>query len=305
MDVVGWIVLAVVSDPSGPPVRVTGATACPAAVDVETAVAGMIGPRDAAPAPDVATLSEDADTIVVTLRRGSGEVVGEKRLDAGMSCDQRARAAAIVIAAWEARLGAQTTTLAVPPTAPAPEDTAVVARVEAVPAHPPARLRVEPGVSLGAALNGTTLAPAGMIEVAFSRPGGTLVPTVGVLAVGAHTMDVGPGDASWRRYGLLAAIGSRRAWSSTWLEARIGVALTQVDISGSSFQRNTSGVTFDPGIPIGVRFGLRTGPMRWWTDATVAFWPRTQTLYIQGNPGSATLPRGEALLSLGASYGAL
>jgi hypothetical protein len=43
--------------------------------------------------------------------------------------------------------------------------------------------------------------------------------------------------------------------------------------------------------------------MRWWIDATAVFWPRPQTIYVTGSvPGSATLPRGEALLGLGASY---
>ncbi len=303
MVVVGLIMLAVVSDPSGAPVRVTGATACPPAGEVEAAVAGLLGPRDSAAAPDVATVSDDADTIVVALRRGSGEVIGEKRLDAGLTCDQRARAAAVIIAAWEARLPTQATMLIVQPQSPAPDTASVVTRIEAAPAPHARPFRVEPGVSVGAALNGTTLAPAGMIEVAFSRPNGILVPAVGALAVGSHTMNVGSGAGSWRRFGLLATVGSRRAWSSTWLEARTGVALTLLDISGSSFQRNGSGVTFDPGIPIGVRFGLRAGPVRWWLDGTVAFWPRSQTLYVQGSPASTTLPRGEALLGLGASYG--
>jgi hypothetical protein len=82
----------------------------------------------------------------------------------------------------------------------------------------------------------------------------------------------------------------------------VGVAATLLDISGNSFPSNGSGITFDPGVPIGARFGVRTRPMRWWIDATAAFWPRAQTLYVSGAPGSTTLPRGEALLGLGAAY---
>jgi hypothetical protein len=304
MVVVGWIVLAVVSDPSGAPVKVTGATGCPAAEAVEAAVAGLIGPPDPAAVPDVATMTDDADSVVVTLRRASGEELGAKRLDAGLACDQRARAAAVVIAAWEARLGTQATTLVVQPTAAAPaaEITAAGARADADMAPPPPRFRIEPGVSVGAAMNGTTLAPAGTIEVAFSRPGGTVVPAVGALAVGTHTATVGPGQGSWRRFGLLATVGSRRAWSATWLEARGGVALTVLDISGGLLPRNDSGKTFDPGVPIGARFGVRSGPVRWWLEGLVAFWPRMQSLYVTGAPGTTPLPRGEALISMGASY---
>src|SRR4051812_47142500 len=101
MLVVGWILLAVVSDPSGARVQVAGATACPPAAEIESAVAGLIGPRDPEAVPDVATVTDDGDTVVVRLRRGSGEEIGERRLEPGLSCDQRARAVAVVIAAWE------------------------------------------------------------------------------------------------------------------------------------------------------------------------------------------------------------
>jgi hypothetical protein len=62
MSVVGWIVWAVVSDPSGVQVQVAGTTACPPAAEVESAVAGLIGPRDPEAVPDVATVTDDADT---------------------------------------------------------------------------------------------------------------------------------------------------------------------------------------------------------------------------------------------------
>jgi hypothetical protein len=302
MVVAGWMILAVVSDPAASALTVTGTTSCPTAVQIESALAGLIGPADPERAPDVATVTDDAGSVVISLRNATGEPIGEKRLDPGLSCEQRARAAAVTIAAWEARLGTQTTTLVVPQAAPAAV-TGFGAAPPAVTARPPPEpFHVEPGVGIAAAMNGTTLAPAATIEVAFSRRNGILIPAAGALVVGSHAKDVGSGDGTWRRYGLLATIGSRRAWSSTWAEARLGIALTLLHISGDSFQRNTSGVTIDPGIPIGVRFGIRSRPVRWWIDGTIAFWPREQTLYVVGVPGSTTLPRGEALVGLGASY---
>ena len=100
----------------------------------------------------------------------------------------------------------------------------------------------------------------------------------------------------------MATVASRRTWTATSLEARAGLALTLLQISGESFAPNGSGVTLDPGIPFGVRVGRRLGPVRWWLDGTIAFWPRSQTLFVQGSTLSTTLPRGEALLALGASY---
>jgi len=297
-----WIILAIVADPAGPPVQVTGAGACPAAADVQGALAGLIPPRDPEVAPDVATLTDDASSVVLALRRGSGEPIGEKRLDPGLPCAERARAAAVIIAAWEARLATQATALVVQQPAPAPKPAAAVVREAPPTPSAPVPVRIEPGVSAGASINGTTLAPSGMIEVAFSRPGGTVVPAVAALFVGSHNLAVGPGDAAWRRYGLVATVASRRAWPAVWAEARTGLAFTLLDISGSSYPRNGSAVTFDPGITFGLRVGTRSPRIRWWLDALITLWPRDQEVYVQGVPGTATLPRGGALVGLGASY---
>ncbi len=290
------------ADPTALPVQVMGATTCPAPAEVEAALAGLVAARDAEPARDVAELRDDADAVVVTLRRGSGEPIGDKRLASGPSCAERARAAAVIIAAWEARLATQAGALVVPPPAPP----AAVAQSQppamVAPAVPPPF--VELGVEVGGAINGTTLARAGVVEIGPQRPNGLIIPTFGVLIVGPHTQSVGPGSATWRRYGVLATAASRRYWGLMWAEARTGVALTLLDISGSSFPTNGSGMTFDPGIHFGARFGLRTraSRVRCWLDGTIALWPRSQEVYVQGTPGSAILPRGEVLLSLGASY---
>jgi len=301
--VVGWIVLATaVADPAATALPVTGATACPMATDVAAALTGMVPPRDPELPPDVAELKEDAGSVVVSLRRGSGEPVGEKRLDPGLDCAQRARAAAVIVAAWEARLATPTAALVVqPPPAPGPP-------VVSAPSQPPATTlplfenNIELGVSAGASINGTTLAPAATIEVAYAPAVARVIPAVAALFVGEHTMSVGPGSATWRRYGLAATAASRRNWAPLWVEGRLGLALTLLDISGSSFPSNGSGVTFDPGVELGARFGLRSRRFRWWLDGTIALWPRGQDVFVDGAPGSATLPRGQALLSLGAAY---
>ncbi len=280
---------------------VTGATTCPVAADVEAALTGLIPARDPGLPPDVAELKDDTDSVVVMLRRDSGEPIGEKRLDPGLSCPQRARAAAVIVAAWEARLATPAAALIV--AAPAPSPPPVVARNAPPPTVAPLReSNVELGVSGGASINGITLAPAATIEIAYARAFAPLIPAVAALIVGGHTMSVGPGSATWRRYGLVATAASRRDWRPLWVEGRLGIALTLLDISGGSFPNNSSGVTFDPGVDFGARVGLRSHRMRWWLDGSIMLWPRGQDVYVLGAPGSATLPRGQALVSLGAAY---
>jgi hypothetical protein len=298
--VVSWIVFAAVADPSGHALAVTGATACPVAADVEAALTGLIPARDPDSAPDVAELKDDAGSVVVSLRRGA-EPIGEKRLDPGLDCAQRARAAAVIVAAWEARLATPAAPLVVQPPPPAPSPPVVV-----VPA-PPSTLpyfenNVEIGASAGASINGATLAPVAALEVAYAPAFARVIPAAAALFVGGHTTSVGPGSATWRRYGLVVTAASRRRWDGLWAEGRLGAALTWLDISGSSFPSNSSGVAFDPGADIGARIGSRLRRVRVWLDASIMLWPRGQEVYVQGAPGSATLPRGEALLSLGAAY---
>lgn len=302
MLVASWIFCAAVAGSSNPAIEVKGDTSCPAPADVEAALPGLTGRSDPGAGSDVAELTPDGDSVLVTLRRASGEPLGEKRLDAGQSCDERARAAAVVIAAWEAKLAPQAGALVVESPAPAAVAQAVPTPVLHYPARPEPETTIEPGVGGAVSVNGTTLASAARIDVAIVRSQAPLMAAVGGLFVGSHSVGVGPGDATWRRFGLLAGVGSRRIWRPIFLEARAGVALTWLDISGSSYPSNTSGVTFDPGIPITLRFGVRTGHVRWWADATAAFWPRGQEVYVNGGPGSSFLPRGEALLGLGASY---
>src|SRR4029079_17738858 len=308
---VSWIILATaVADPAAVALPVTGATACPVAADVAAALNGMIPPRDPEAPPGVAAeppravseLRDDSGSVVVSLRRGSGEAVGEKRLDPGLDCAQRARAAAVIVAASEAALRHPAATLVVqPPPAPGPP-------VVAAPSQPPATTlplfenNIEIGASGGASINGTTLAPAAAIEVAYAPAIARVIPAVAALFVGGHTRSVGPGSATWRRYGLAATAASRRNWAPLWAEGRLGVALTLLDISGSSFPSNSSGVTFDPGVVLGARFGMRSRRVPAGLDGTTALVPRGQDVFVDGAPGSATLPRGQALLSLGAAY---
>jgi hypothetical protein len=302
MSVVSWILCAAVAGSANPPIEIWGATTCPAPADVEAALPGLIERSDQTPIADVVELTPDGDSVLLTLRGASRESLGEKRLDAALSCDERARAAAVVIAAWEAKLDPQAGALVVPPS-PAGAAPAAVEQTQMPPIDmPPPPTRVETGVSVAGSINGTTLAPAAIIEVAVARPFASLIPTVAGLFVGSHSMPVGPGDGTWRRFGLVATVGSRRNLPPVYVEARGGGALTWLDISGSSYPLNASGVTFDPGLTIGVRGGLRLAHFHWWLDAAAMFWPRGQEVYVGGSPGSALLPRAEALLGLGASY---
>jgi hypothetical protein len=71
---------------------------------------------------------------------------------------------------------------------------------------------------------------------------------------------------------------------------------------GVGFTTTDSGFDVDVGLGAGVRGAVRAGPMRFFLGLGVAGWLRRES--VQGmNGGVATLPRIEALLSAGLSYG--
>ena len=172
-----------------------------------------------------------------------------------------------------------------PVSASAGEPAAALSRRDSTGAPLPPREPVgfEAGVTLGASLMGTTIAPAGAVAVSFVRPRRMLVPALAAFAVGAHTTPVGPGEASWSRLGIAAFAGLRRSWGRTWVEARGGIALSALRISGRSFPINDLGTTFDPGAPLGFRLGLRTQAVTWWIEAQAIVRPRGQVVHLAEN----------------------
>ena len=158
----------------------------------------------------------------------------------------------------------------------------------------------EPGGSLFASVDVDDTAPGAAAEVALSRAGSPFALGASVLFVASHATTVSPGIGSWRRFGLVVDGRRRAVWSDAWLEARIGVALTALAISGGALAEESGGITVDPGALAGLRVGLTGGRAVSWLELATAFWPRPQTVYVRDG-GSAELPRFEALIGVGIS----
>jgi hypothetical protein len=90
-------------------VVVRGDTECPTSGEVSTALVGLIARRAPVGAPDVLRLlggtSGAATGLTLVLTNAAGELVARRELAAeARSCAELARTAAVVVAAWEARL---------------------------------------------------------------------------------------------------------------------------------------------------------------------------------------------------------
>jgi hypothetical protein len=313
-------------------VTVRGDTACPTAADLRAALVGLVAPATADAAPDTAELRARGGVVTVELANGKGDVIAKKALPASASCADRARTAAVIVAAWEAHLrGGMPGDLAVPtpprepplPTVPLPAVTPVP--LAPAPATPPPKLRVvapapapssapapvapplevEAGVGLFASLVSTQEAPAGLAEVVVSRRDGRFSLGLEALAVSTHSTNLDPtGRGDWRRVGGAVDGRARWRWRRFELGARAGFVLTALVVEGSALPNPASATLPDPGALVGVRGRLPLGVAAPWIDVSAAAWPRARTLYVSGTSESANIPRFELLLGVGASFGA-
>jgi hypothetical protein len=289
----------------GAAVEVEGDTLCPRPGDVQNALAQLIGAGagDGPGLADVAVLTGDDTSVRLQLRRDADGVIQERTLPDGLTCSERATAAAVILAAWEARLDSSTAgpllrRAAARGAAGGPDLTAVGGR--------PAL-----GWSLGLleAVNPSGIAAAAIADVSVSWPAAPLGVSGGILLVSSHSLDLISGQVNWRRYGLTTDVLWRLASSrSIWAEARAGLALTVVEILG----QQGSSLSIDPGATAGLRVALGTPAPLLWLHFSAAYWPRGQVVYAQRTGAFAAssplieeqrLPPFDVFIGVGVSFG--
>jgi hypothetical protein len=311
--VYGLISLAgvVVALAAGPGVDVRGDTTCPSAADVRAALDGLVSPAPVATS-DVVELRGHDGAVSVRLVGATGEFIAEKPLPATATCPERARAAAVIVAAWETRLraglaGALDVPKAEPPAPPPPiaplPSQPIAAVIRPAPSPAPATIEVAPGAAVLASMISGHVVAGALVETAFSAPSGRFGVGLGGLLVDAHTTAVGAGKGSWRRLGGVVDARSGVRAGRFELGLRAGVALTALSISGSGLPNAKSATLFDPGMLAALRARLHLGALTPWVEGAVAFWPAGHDLYVDGNGDpSATLPSAEVMLAIGLSF---
>jgi hypothetical protein len=297
--------LLMASTGAGSAISVRGETTCPTASEVSAALSGLVTPPAPPAAPDVVELSRHGASINVKLATAASEVVAEKRLPESLSCAERAQTAAVMVAAWEARLRGAVSPWPLPP----PPAVTATARppVAAATAPPPLAVRepmqIDTGAAVLASIAAGTASPAALVEATFSRRGSRFALSVGALAVGTHDVAVGSGRGSWRRWGGVIEARSLTGGRALELELHAGVALTALAVTGQSLPDPSGATIFDPGAIAGLRAFWRVGRVAPWLEASLASWPRAHGLYVRGTSLSADIPPFEGLLGVGVSLG--
>jgi hypothetical protein len=233
----------------------------------------------------------------------AGVVTGKRWLAATADCAERARSAAVVIAAQQFQLsdgGAL----------PAPD----LARPQAMPesigtirrtAPPrPSRLAYDMSAAFvsGVASDGS-FAPGASVAALLGEVGGHFAGHLAVSGTGQRTIAVGSGQALWTRLALSlgAAYRIRSGGWITDVTADAVAALLLVD--GKGFALNATTANFDPGLAVGVRAGYRWRRVMPFVGVGVTGWLRDETVSANQLVARADLPRLDVLVMAGASFG--
>lgn len=332
-----WTLLVAI-EPLIDVVAAPGAT-CPSAEDVGTKLQALSAASEAGPprGRDVVTLEQNGAVLRVTLRAAGGTVLGQRTFDRGHSCGDLASAVALTVATWESdvhpefvpalpRAGGDAGDRGPPTSTPPRVDAAMAtagapptvrhARKQAPPPPPHADADAVPRIDLGAALL-AQLAPShvdGALETAVATGlavGGGWVPRsrgLGVRLTAGTTTEriavLSDGEARWRR--VTAAIGPQLRWpvhsGRATFDLHGAVVAAVLNLRGSGFWTNQSEWSLDLGGTAGARVWLGTGRWRPSIELSLLVWPREHILYTRPNEATATLPRAEALLSLGLAF---
>jgi hypothetical protein len=282
-----------------PAPMVSGSSTCPTAAEVSEALDGLIGPAPDRNPADHVELTSAAGATLVRLRSGAdGAAIGERLLPATGSCAERARAAAVVIAGWHARLQGR-------PLALAPADGGATARA-AGPARSGAPATAWRGVEadlLGfAAMGDGAAAPGLKAGVALRRPTGLVLRTA-LGFTGPHGLSIAGGSGRWWRGAAGVGAGVRSEVGDGWvLESGGELVLSALVIRGHGFPETSGGTTFDPGAAFAVRLGRAWGRATVFGLGGVSWWPRSQRVVVTGAAAAATLPRFEGNVGLGVSW---
>jgi hypothetical protein len=277
--------------------EIHAAGGCPGAGEIERQLAPLLGTE--ARTSDVATVTHAAGgAFVVSLADARGGAIEERRLPPAGTCRDGAETIAVTLAIWEAQIHPEIS-LRLDQLSPEATTPTIVAA-----APRPVRTRTTSlGVAVGGDVQAGEGAPAGRVALSYGRQGGRLRARLAAVGVGRHTIDVGPGSATWWRAFLALGVEGDVLRGRRWAIA-VGAAATGgvAAISGSGFAVNRGTHSLEVGGEASLRGLLRTGPVQPWLGVSAVGWLRRQDLELQGVTTSSALPRWEPMAALGADF---
>jgi len=269
-------------------VVISGASECPSVAAVQALVSQLLPGYESA---DSVYINQVGDELALEMHSAVHGTVFHRRLPRRHSCAEQAAIAATVIAAWQ--LDSQSTPAPAPAQAPA-----------APPPAPPTRMLLyEVGAAVSATVTEGTFTAGGLLDLLL-LPGSQWVGLrLGLFGTGLRPVPIGLGQVNWTRAGLRASAGYRflvgapKRWSiDCFADTSVAVAY----LAGQGFDEVYTSYAVDLAAGGSLRLGPRLGPVRPFVELAITGWLRPQVVTaFSGSLQTATLPRVEALLSVG------
>jgi hypothetical protein len=236
-----------------------------------------------------ADVFESTQGVRVRLSGLSGGVDGERAVETGADCGERAIAAAVVIASWQSALSSEVDL----------DLTAIRTGPGATPAWFP---------SVGVAGVGTTGGAGGWawgaaldFQVAHRGGWGGRIAAWGT-SYRSQALGNDSGRASWTRWalGIGPAYQLDRDWLVLAVSAQLAVAIIAVKGEDFAVTREDAGV--DVGARLGIEMGFRRAAFVPCVGIGVVVWPRSHRVLALGIDDEKTLPKLDLLLTAGVRW---
>jgi hypothetical protein len=257
-------------------------SSCPSARDIESHLSVLLPMQIAQ--PGTALVIGLPDRLLVDLRPEGPAAGAQQSVAVEDDCDQRARAAAIVIATWwPSEPGAQ----------PGRENQAVARQLAK---------RDWLALSLGifaSAVSGS-VAPGARVEVSARQR--RLGFRVALGATASQGGSLGNGRVDWRRASgeLGPTYGPGR------LRVDAGLVASVFSMRGSNFAQNQGSTGITAGATAGLRVAWAFGAMLPWLELRGIWWPLSQRSYVvdadTGLQTSRAMPHAELQLAAGVAF---
>lgn len=266
-------------------IEVAGATACPAAPQVEARLAELPPTRLMLRAE----LSDDSDdgALRLTLRREGNELVGQRTVRLTTDCAARAGTVAVMLSAWAGELDG-------------PRLVPHLVQPLATPVAAPTPWRFHVGVGVVGDLSGSRATWGGALEVSAGPAAAWVRALVMMSTTDVYRVPLGGGTVAWQRavLGLGPRLSHELGRFELGIDAQVLGALVAAAASG--FARNESTLGADIGGGAGVRMVFRPfAELGVWVRLGGQVWPSRQRLAVDGVAAVAILPLTTWELALG------
>lgn len=273
---------------------------CPDGARVDAILGEILGHPSGERLGERAFVTHSAALLVVALEASDGRRLGERALPADGTCEELARAAAVVLAAWLSDVHPELVPR-LPPAAAAEPPRRSPAHVALAPSpvgEVRATGRVEPranrvtrvSAAVGASVLPVSVALAGVVEGAVVPESSGLGGALRVGVVASRSVAVGDGQARFFRWPLVAS--AVLCFRSRHVSAEVegGAAVGWLHLEGRSFATNRSADDVTVGPALALRLVATRGRVRPFAEVAGVLWARRARLYSDAAAPSAALP---------------